>query len=154
MTIHKETIEAFFKDYAGRMNNALGENPKDDVEGQSGAFADFFVEASPSGVVGGKNDEEFRAKIPQGNAYYRSLGTQSMNIEKLEITPLNDQHAYARVQWKAIYKKPDGSVIPLEFEVIYFLQVLNDTPKIFAYIAGDESGLYEKHGISPQNANA
>lgn len=154
MTIRNELIEAFFKAYAARMNSALGDQPRDDIEGTMNAFADYFVEASPAGVIGGKNDEEFRAKIPQGNAYYRSLGTQSMNIEKLEITPLNDQHAYARVQWKAVYKKPDGSIIPLEFEVIYFLQVLNDTPKIFAYIAGDEYGMYEKHGIVPQNANA
>jgi hypothetical protein len=154
MTIRNDAIEAFFKAYAGRMNNALGDHPKDDIEGTTGAFADFFVEASPTGVFGGKNDDEFRAKIPQGNAYYRSLGTQSMTIEKLHITPLNDQHAYARAHWKAIYKKLDGSTVPLEFEVIYFLQMLNDTPKIFAYIAGDERKAYEEHGIVPQNANA
>ena len=154
MTIRNEAIEAFFKAYAARMNNALGDQPKDDIDGTVSAFADFFVEASPTGVVGGKNDDEFRAKIPQGNAYYRSLGTQSMTIEKLEVTPLNDQHAYARVHWKAIYKKPDASTIPLEFEVIYFLQMLNDTPKIFAYIAGDEYGMYEKNGIVPQESSA
>jgi hypothetical protein len=149
MAIRNETIEAFFKAYAARMNHALGDHPRDDVEGSVNAFADFFVEASPKGVFGGKNDDEFRAKIPQGNAFYRSLGTQSMTIETLAITPLDKHHVYARVHWKAIYKKQDGSTIPLEFDVIYFLQVLNNTPKIFAYIAGDEQGMYEKNGIVP-----
>jgi hypothetical protein len=40
----------------------------------------------------GRNDEQFRAAIPQGNAFYRSIGTKSMKITGLEITPLDDFH--------------------------------------------------------------
>jgi hypothetical protein len=56
-----------------------------------------------------------------------------------------------KVRWHAEYAKRDSSGKPIttDFDVIYFLQVLNDTPKIFAYITGDEQQAYQDLGIAP-----
>jgi hypothetical protein len=142
-------IETFFDAYAERFNKALGANPTDDVEGTINAFADCFIEASPLGVSCGQNDDNFRAQIPKGNAFYRGIGTQSMKIHALNITPLDDYHVQAKVHWQADYKKKDGSKDTIDFDVIYFLQVLEGTPKVFAYITGDEQKVYKEKGIIP-----
>jgi hypothetical protein len=144
-----QAVEMFFSAYEARFNTALGDLATDDVEGTASAFADYFVEASPVGVSGGKNDDGFRAMIPKGNDFYRSIGTQLMKIKSLKITPLDDYHVQAKVSWQAAYKKKDGSKDSIDFDVIYFLQVLNGPPKIFAYITGDEQKVYKEKGIVP-----
>jgi hypothetical protein len=144
-------LETFFSSYQERFNQALGDLATDDVEGTASAFADFFVEASPVGVSGGKNDDEFRAMIPKGNAFYRSIGTQSMKIEAITITPLDDFHVQAKVSWHSEFKKKDGSKESIDFDVIYFLQILDGPPKIFAFITGDEQKAYKEKGIVPES---
>jgi hypothetical protein len=142
-----QQIQEFFDAYAGRFNKALGDNFQDDIEGTTSAFADCFIEASPVGISCGKNDENFRAQIPKGNAYYRSIGTQSMNVKSIDVTPLDDYHAQAKVYWQSRYQKKDGSNVTIDFEVIYMLQILNGPPKIFAYITGDEQKVLQEHGL-------
>jgi hypothetical protein len=142
-------IEAFFAAYAARFNAALADPPHDDVEGTAAAFARFFVEASPLGVNGGPNNEAFRAMIPQGNAFYRAIGTKSMAIRGLEIQPIDDLHAMVRVHWDSRYARPDGAEVAIPFDVVYFVQVLDGTPRIFAYITGDEQRVLREHGLLP-----
>ncbi len=99
-----EILKQFFAEYEARFNKAMGESPEIDIEGMAGAFADCFIEASPTGVVCGKNDEQFRAQIPKGLEFYRSIGTKSMLIASLSITSLDDRHSLAKVHWKAQYQ--------------------------------------------------
>lgn len=143
-------LDAFFAQYEARMNRAVGDTPEVDVEASAGAFADCFVEASPVGVSCGKNDEDFRAQIPKGFEFYRSIGTQSMQIRSHEITALDEFHHMVRVHWKAFYVKKDKSEQTVEFDVIYFVQLIGDDPKIFAYITGDEEKLYRDMGLTPE----
>lgn len=142
-------IEAFFAAYAARFNAALADPPHDDVEGTAAAFARFFVEASPLGVNGGPNNDAFRAMIPQGNAFYRAIGTKSMAIGGLEIQPIDDLHAMVRVHWDSRYAKPDGAEVAIPFDVVYFVQVLDGAPRIFAYVTGDEQRVLREHGLLP-----
>jgi hypothetical protein len=55
----------------------------------------------------------------------------------------------AKVHWQAIYNKKDKSKESIEFDVIYFVQTVNDQLKIFAYITGDEQGVLRERGLIP-----
>lgn len=141
----QEKIEKFFTAYEQRFNDVLNGKPAD-VEATAGAFADYFVESSPAGVMGGKNDEKFREMIPKGNEFYKSIGTLSMKIDSLEITQLDDFHAIARVHWMSSYKKD----VDIDFDVFYILNLVNEEPKIFAYITGDEQKVLQENGLVPK----
>jgi hypothetical protein len=147
---HQAVIKEFFTAYENRFNNALGENPKDDIEGTMAAFAECFVESSPLGVHCGQNNDEFRAVIPQGNARYRSIGTKSMKIDGLDITSLDDFHAMTKVHWNSRYVRKDGKEVTIKFDVIYLLNFKDDKPRIFAYITGDEAKTLKENGIMPE----
>jgi hypothetical protein len=150
MINHTTQLDKFFADYEARMNRALADVPQIDVEAAADAFMDCFLEANPAGVTCGQNNEEFRERIPKGMAFYRTIGTKSMTITSTEVTPLDAYHTMVRVHWKASYQKKDGSEDSLLFDVVYFVQTLNNTPKIFAYITGDEQQMYKDHGLVPE----
>ena len=145
-----QKLEKFFAEYEVRMNKALAEKPEVDVEATAGSFTDCFIEASPLGVMCGKNDEQFRAQIPKGLEFYRSIGTKSMKIASLAVTPLDDYYAMAKVHWQAFYVKKDGSNLTLEFDVIYLVQTIGSKSKIFGYITGDEQKAYKEKGLIPE----
>jgi hypothetical protein len=142
-------LERFFAEYEARFNRALGENPEEDVEATAAAFADSFIGANPNGVLCGENNEQLRSVFAQSNAFYRSIGTESMRIAGLEITSLDDFHAMAKVHWDSRYVKKDGQHLQIEFDVIYLIQILGGTPKIFGYITGDESKVLKEYGLLP-----
>lgn len=139
-----DAIEQFFEAYEKRFAEGLSGNEV--AAGTANAFADFFVEASPVGISGGKNDEEFRDRVPKGYEFYRSIGITKMEIRQLDITELNELHHMVEVYWESFYEK-DGQQDSIEFSVIYFLQHLNGTLKVFAYITGDEQAVLKERGL-------
>lgn len=78
-------VRALFDAYGKRADATLQDPPKDDVEGLVGAFAPYFVESSPNGVMGGANDDAFRAMIPKGYAHDRAIGGKHMTIKGLKV---------------------------------------------------------------------
>jgi hypothetical protein len=148
-TDNDRLITDFFELYAARFNQALADPPVEDVEGTARAFADYFVGARPAGVMGGPNDARLREVIPQGNAFYRSVGTKAMAIRGIDVTTIDDLHAMARVHWESSHVKPDGGEVNIPFDVVYLLQMLDGVPRIFAYITGDEQGVLRAHGLLP-----
>ena len=70
-----------------------------------------------------------------------------MRITGLTATPLDDHHAMVKVQWRAMYRTADGREERIDFEVIYLVQTITGTPKIFGYITGDEQKAYREHGL-------
>jgi hypothetical protein len=146
MEITKQKIERFFSDYATRFNKSLLEPSEIDIDGVAGSFASSFIGANTSGVLCAKNDEEFHAVIPQSYAFYKSIGTKSMKITSIDITTLDEYHFMARVHWDSRYVK-DEDEISIEFDVIYLLQLIDEKPRIFAYITGDEQKVLKEHGL-------
>ena len=69
----KHDLDAFFAAYAKRSTDALAEPPIEDVDGVVASFAPYFVESSPTGVMGSENGPEFRKMIPEGFANYRKV---------------------------------------------------------------------------------
>ena len=139
-------INHFFDQYEKRFNDALMGTPPD-IETVAQSFADHFIEASPSGVIFGKNDEEFRNTILQGYDFYKKIGIVSMNITSKQIEFLDDFHVMVQVQWNSVFKKKDESKGNIEFVVIYFLQTKDDTHKIFSFITGDEQKVLKEYGL-------
>ncbi len=142
-----QKLEEFFRGYEARFNKAMAGTI--DTEETANAFASCFIEANPFGVNCGKNDDQFRIMIPKGYEFYRSIGTKSMKIVSLGITLLDDYHSMAKVHWQANYMKKDGSEESIDFDVIYFVQMINDQLKVFAYITGDEQGVLRERGLIP-----
>ena len=143
-----EKLEAFFDAYAKRFNEAL-QDKNVDVGAVVDTFAESFIEASPKGVISGKNDAEFKKAIPKGYDFYKSIGTKSMEIIDKGITLLDEFHAIVKIGWKANYEKKDGKAIIIEFDVFYIVQELKNTIKIFAYITGDEEKALKDNGLTP-----
>ena len=149
MQLEKEKIERFFDEYAARFNHALADPPAMDVEGTAAAFADCFVAVNPQGVACGKNDSSFRAAIPQGWEFYRRTGMISMKITSIHVISLDEIHAMVNVGWDSRYRREGGREEQIEFVVIYLVQILDGTPKIFAYITGDEEKALKEKGLIP-----
>ena len=143
MSDFEPIVRTFFAAYAKRMNDALADPKSLDVAAMRAAFADYFVGANPNGVMGAKNGLLFRLILPRGVARYRKLGTLAMDIEKIEVTGLDDVHAMAKVDWRARYRT--GQQIP--FTNIYFLQIRDREPKIFAWITPDEEKALKEAGL-------
>lgn len=144
-TTMENSIYNFFAAYEKRFNDALKGDT--DVEGTARAFANYFVAASPAGIHGGSNGEEFRKNIPKGMDFYRQIGTHSMEIVSQDVTQLDELHFMVKIHWKASYKNKDNSDLAIEFDVIYFLQRQDGELKIFAYITGDEDKVMREHGL-------
>jgi len=139
-------LETFFQNYCERFNQALNGNTPE-VEETAAMFSDCMVEATPAGVICGKNDAVFREMIPKGYKFYRSIGITSMSITAKEITLLDEYHAMTKVHWKSDFIRKDQTRGAIEFTVIYFLQTKDNQIKIFAYITGDEQRSLKENGL-------
>jgi hypothetical protein len=141
-------IENFFNRYEGRFNAVLsGGEPNIDETVDS--FAEWFIEASPAGVIAGKNDEKFRKVIGQGWMFYKDMGIRSMDIRSTQITILDAFHAIVKVHWNSSFERKDKKRGDLSFDVFYLVQKRNEAIRIFAYITGDEQQALKDAGLMP-----
>lgn len=138
-------IKAFFEDYAAAYNRSLGDSV--DAAAIRASFADSFIGAGPQGVISGDNDETFTETLHKGYAFYKSIGTRHMAVEDVKVTEIDPMHFLATVSYRATYDK-DGKEIVIPFSVAYLLQYREAQLKIFAFIAGDEMGLYRQYGLA------
>ncbi|KAA5536335.1 nuclear transport factor 2 family protein [Taibaiella lutea] len=144
----KESIAQFFDDYARRFNESLPGGVVD-IEKTAACFAASFIESNPNKIICTKNDEAFKASIPHGFEYYRSIGLQSMKICSKAITILDDFHALVKVHWQSLYIKKEGNKMELGFDIHYMVRRENNQIQIFSYTSGDEQEFLEKHGLVP-----
>lgn len=143
-------LRAFFEAYTARFNDAL-EAPSDRalLEEIAAQYTSTFMAAGPQGVSAGENDAAFIDVLEQGYRQYAAIGTRRMAVRGVRVTPIDEQHAMARVAFRASYVRPsDGEAIDLDFEVTYLLQK-QDRWQVFAFIAGDEQALYREYGLLP-----
>jgi hypothetical protein len=123
-------IERFFQDYVTAFNRSLGDTP--DLETIRSAFSPCFVAAGPTGVIYGQNDDSFLEFLKQGYAFYRSIGTRSMKLLRVECTPIDANHEMARVFYSSEYESRDGALVTIDFDVTYMLHLEDGAPRIFA----------------------
>ncbi len=140
-----DDIQSFFDHYEAIFNHSLQGEP--DVDMITSCFATCFVEASPKGIICGENDENFKKAIPNGYAFYRNIGVTAMKIISKEVSSLDSLHTMVKIRWKMLYKKQEDVSGAIEFDVIYFLQKMNNAFTIFSYITGDEELALKQHNL-------
>lgn len=150
-------IERFFQNYVEAYNSCLGTIP--DYVTIRDSYMPCFAAAGPTGVLCAQNDDEFIAFLERGFEFYRSIGTKRMLLVKVDLTPIDDHHQMARVFFSSQYLRPGGAgsdpkhdgggieTVTIDFDVTYMLHIENGSPKIFAYVAGDERAAFREHGL-------
>ena len=146
--IQQHEIDNFFNRYEARFNDALtGGQP--DIEETATSFAESFVEASPAGIIVGKNDEKFQESLSKGWNFYKDIGVQSIDILSTQTTILDNLHAIVRVHWNCVFVRKNDSQGEVAFNVFYLLQKQEENLKIFAYVTGDEQQVLKEEGLIP-----
>ena len=139
------SIRPFFERYERSFNRALaGDMGMDEL---SDLYAPSFIAASPAGVQAGQNDDGLRHAMAQGYAHYRAIGTKAMRLRDVRIDAIDERHCLAHVSWQATYARGNQPDVVIDFDVHYFVQQLNDEPKVFGWVSGDEQALLREHGI-------
>lgn len=146
--IQQHEIENFFNRYERRFNDALA-GGESDIDETVNSFAEFFIEASPTGVTFGKNDKKFRKAISQGWMFYKNIGVRSMDISSIQITILDPFHAIVKVHWNSAFERKNKTKGDLAFDVFYLIQKQVEDLRIFAYITGDEQQALKDEGLIP-----
>lgn len=141
----ESSVRSFFERYERLFNQSLAGQV--DMAEVAALYAPAFIAASPAGVATGKNDGHFRQVMVQGYARYQAIGTKDMRIRDIRLSPMDDHHCLAHVAWTATYERNDQPDIAIDFDVHYFVQMLDGEPKVFGWVSGDEQALLRKHGI-------
>ncbi len=139
------SVRKLFERYERFFNKSLGGDM--DMDEVASLYASEFIAASPAGVRAGKNDDKLRQVMAKGYAHYRAIGTKEMRIRDVRISPMDEHHCVAHVAWTATYARKDQPDVAIDFDVHYFVQQLDDQPKVFGWVSGDEQALLRKHGI-------
>jgi hypothetical protein len=138
-------VRTFFEHYERVFMKALREEL--DMNEVSALYASEFIAASPAGVKTGKNDDQLKQVMAQGYVRYRAIGTKEMRIRDVRISSIDELHCIAHVAWTATYARKNQADVAIDFDVHYLVQLLNQEPRIFGWVSGDEEGLLRKHGI-------
>jgi len=141
----ESSVRAFFERYERLFNQSLG-GPAD-MDAIAALYATAFIAASPAGVTTGKNDQHLGQVMAEGYERYRAIGTKEMRIRHIRLSPIDGHHCMAHVAWTAIYARKDRPDISIDFDVHYFVQMLDGEPKVFGWVSGDEQALLKQHGI-------
>jgi hypothetical protein len=139
------SVRKFFERYESFFNRSL--RGATDMDEGAALYASEFIAASPAGVMTGKNDDQLKQIIAQGYARYRAIGTKEMRIRDVRLSPIDDHHCVAHVAWTATYARKDQPDEAIDFDVHYFVQKLDEAPKVFGWVSDDEQALLGKHGI-------
>ena len=141
----EKSVNELFKKYQEFFQKALENNVQ--VKQVVSSYASAFIAASPAGVRVGQNDEQLKQAMQQGFEYYRQIGTKDMRLRNVRIAPIDECHCLAHVAWTATYGRGNDPDVSIDFEVHYFVQQLNERPKIFGWVSGDEQAVLRKHGL-------
>lgn len=137
----------WFRAYADAYTRSLGEEV--DVDAIRSFFAETVLGLGVDGSLNPANlaDPAFAEGLVQMYGFAKAVGTRRMAVERVEASPLYENHDRVRVFYRADYQKPDGSALSIPFDLVYLVQRRKAGPAIFAFIAGDEMALYRRHGL-------
>lgn len=139
--------DTWFRAYAEAYTRSL--DGAVEVETIRGFFAETVLALGVDGTVNPATiaDAAFADGLVQMYGFARAIGTRRMTVERVEVSPLYDNHDRVRVFYKADYRKPDGTALTIPFDLVYLVQRRAAGPAIFAFIAGDEMAEYRRHGL-------
>ncbi len=141
----EKSVNELFKRYQDFFRKGLKNEAS--MEEVASSYAAAFIAASPAGVSVGQNDEQLKQVMRQGFERYRRIGTKDMRLRHVQIHPIDEHHCLARVAWTATYDQGAKPDVSIDFDIHYLVQQLDDEPKIFGWVSGDEQALLRQHGI-------
>jgi hypothetical protein len=139
------SVRKLFERYERSFNQSLAGDT--DLREVASLYASRFISATPAGVMTGKNDEQLKQVMAQGYARYRAIGTKEMRIRNVRLSPIDEHHCVAHVEWTATYARKDQPDVAIDFDVHYFVRTSDGKSKVFGWVSGDEQALLTKHGI-------
>ena len=139
------SVRQLFERYERSFKQALGGDM--DMREIASLYASCFISATPTGVTTGRNNEQLKQVMAQGYARYRAIGTKEMRLRDVRLSPIDEHHCVAHVEWTATYARKDQPDVAIDFEVHYFVRTLNGKSKVFGWVSGDEQALLREHGI-------
>ncbi|MNY74030.1 hypothetical protein D3C86_2129600 [compost metagenome] len=71
---------------------------------------------------------------------------RKMALTQLRVTPIDDLHGLAHVEWRATYDIA-GAPKVIDFTNAYLVRIEESKGKVFGWITGDENAELKKHGI-------
>lgn len=141
----EETVRKLFERYERFFARSLDGDI--DMDEAAALYAPAFIASTPAGVMTGENDAQFRQAMAEGYARYRAIGTKSMRIRAIRLSPIDGHHCVAHVAWTATYARKDRPDVAIDFDVHYLVRDLDGQARVFGWVSGDEQALLEKHGI-------
>ncbi|NUO78165.1 MAG: hypothetical protein HOQ32_19420 [Lysobacter sp.] len=136
-------VEEFFARYEQGANNF-------DPDLVVSQFGDHFMGADPNGAACLSNDAEFRAAIPQRQAFFREIGFRSARVLDIESTALDERYTLAKVHWRMLFEHPQGTPRAFEFYISYVLFDPGSGPKVVFYVSHeDERKTMREGGLIP-----
>ncbi|MFC4256315.1 DUF4440 domain-containing protein [Altererythrobacter xixiisoli] len=145
----QHAITQLFARYESLVNDALDDHA--DMAAIRDLYADAFIAAAPAGVSTGAKDgcrdgPTLEQSMAEGFAHYCAIGTKSMTVQNLRITPIDDLHALAHVDWRASYDVR-GAHKDVDFTNAYLVRITDGQAQVFGWITGDEDAELRRHGI-------
>lgn len=138
-------VRKLFERYEQLFNLSLGGDM--DMRAIASLYASHFIAATPAGVVTGRNNDKLKQVMAQGYGHYRAIGTKEMRIRDIRLSPIDEHHCVAHVAWTATYARKGQSDLAIDFDVHYFVRVVDGEPKVFGWVSGDEQALLKQHGL-------
>ena len=139
------SVRKLFERYERLFMESLGGNK--DMREVASLYASKFIAATPAGVMTGKNDDQLKQVMAQGYARYRAIGTKEMRLRNVRLSPIDEHHCVAHVEWTATYARKDQPDLAIDLEVHYFVRTLHGKSKVFGWVSGDEQAVLRQHGI-------
>jgi hypothetical protein len=144
-TYHEASVRQLFERYERLFNQGLGGDT--DVREVAALYASSFISATPTGVMTGRNNDQLKQMMAQGYARYRAIGMKQMRIRNVRLSPIDEHHCVAHVEWTATYARKDERDVAIDLEVHYFVRTMHGKSKVFGWVAGDEQAVLKEHGI-------
>ncbi|WP_246505816.1 hypothetical protein [Mesorhizobium silamurunense] len=95
----------------------------------------------------GENGQQLRDMMKKGFDSYRAMGSKTMTCADVSVTPIDQDHCVAKVQWSGEYERKNKERLTIDFEVDYLVERRDGRLKVFGWIAGDEQAEFKRHGL-------
>ncbi|MEI9416741.1 nuclear transport factor 2 family protein [Mesorhizobium sp. Cs1321R2N1] len=143
--IAKAEVAKFFGAYAEFYNDALLSDAG--LKDVADIYSSAFISVTPGGVMAGENGKQLIEIMKKGFEGYRAMGAGKMTCRDVSVTPIDQDHCVAKVQWSGEYQNKKAALITIDFEVSYLLERRDGKLKVFGWISGDEQAEFRKHGL-------
>ncbi|MBZ9850101.1 nuclear transport factor 2 family protein [Mesorhizobium sp. CA14] len=143
--IAKADVQKFFKTYEKVYNDAIADNV--DMDDVGALYSTGFVSVTPAGIMAGENGQQLKDTMKKGFEAYRALGSKRMTCKDVSVTPIDQDHCVAKVQWSGDYERKEKRPVTIDSEVDYLVERRDGSLKVFGWISGDEQAEFKKHGL-------